>query len=238
MSGMQDVFEALASPVRREILWLVRDREVAAGELSRACELSPATMSQHLTVLRRAGLVQQRAEGNFRLYRANVERLRRLHSVLAADDGRWLQTHPHPEARHTTVRQNHVVSVAVHIPSPRHQVFGAFVDPETYSRWLGGPVSLVEGRFIASFGEGLQVRGRYEQVIEPSLIVMAWDFGDREIPLPGDELAAYAHFRDAPAGGCDVEVHQLVKSAEQIPRLTSAWTMVLGRLYEFFVPGL
>ncbi len=234
--GMQRVFDALASPVRREILWLVRDREVAAGELARMCELSPATISQHLTVLRGAGLVQQRVEGTFRLYRAEAELLARIHAVLAAEDGRWLRAHPHPEARHTVVTEGRVVTVGVTIPAPRAVVFDAFVDAKTYSRWFGADVTILDGRFLCTMPNGLQVRGRYEHVVAPSLLVMAWDFSDGGIPLPGHELQSYGHFGDADDGGCIVEVRQLVDRAEQLPRLTSAWTMVLGRLYEYFSP--
>ncbi|MFN0027068.1 MAG: metalloregulator ArsR/SmtB family transcription factor [Acidimicrobiales bacterium] len=238
--GMQRIFDALASPVRRELLWLVRDREVSAGDLARMCELSPATMSQHLTVLRRAGLVRQRAEGTFRLYQAEAETLARIHTVLAAEDSRWLQAHPHPEARHTVVSHGRVLTAGVTIPASRQDVFDAFVDAKTYSRWFGADVSIVDGRFHCTMPNGMQVRGRYDHVVEPSLIVMVWDFSDGDVPLPGDELVAYGHFTAAgdhpDADVCTVEVRQLVPRPEQLLRLTSAWTMVLGRLYEYFAP--
>jgi uncharacterized protein YndB with AHSA1/START domain len=234
--GMQGVFDALASPVRREILWLVHDREVAAGDLARMCELSPATMSQHLTVLRRAGLVRQRAEGTFRFYRAEAGLLARIHTVLAAEDGRWLRSRPHPEARHTTVTHGRVVTAQVTIPAPRSAVFDAFLDAGTYSRWFGADVTIIEGRFHCTMPTGMQIRGRYDQVVTPSLIVMVWDFSESGVPLPGHELVAYGHFTDAADGGCTVEVRQLAERSEQLGRLTSAWTMLLGRLYEYFVP--
>lgn len=234
--GMQQVFDALASPVRRELLWLVRDREVSAGDLARMCQLSPATISQHLAVLRRAGLIRQRAEGTFRLYRADAGLLAQLHTVLAAEDERWLQTHDHPEARHTHATEGRAITVKVTVPASRVEVFNAFLDAATYSRWFGATVSIIDGRFHCAMPDGMQVRGHYEHVVEPSLIVMVWDFSDAGVPLPGRELQAYGHFSDPGDGQCTVEIHQLVERPEQLPRLTSAWTMVLGRLYEFFAP--
>ena len=66
----QDLLDALASPIRREILWLVWDRELPAGEIAAAFEVTAPTISQHLAVLKAAGLVEMRVDGSFRRYRA------------------------------------------------------------------------------------------------------------------------------------------------------------------------
>jgi uncharacterized protein YndB with AHSA1/START domain len=83
---------------------------------------------------------------------------------------------------------------------------------------------------------GTQVRGRYEHVVAPELIVMAWDVADDQVPVPGDEHRAYAHLTTT-AGGCRVEVDQLVDTGEQATFMANAWRMVLGRLAEA-APGL
>src|SRR5437016_4587580 len=71
---MQAVLVALAEPRRREILRLVRDREMLAGEIAaRFPDVARPTVSEHLRVLRDAGLVHQRREGTRRLYRTRVE---------------------------------------------------------------------------------------------------------------------------------------------------------------------
>jgi DNA-binding transcriptional ArsR family regulator len=73
---MQSVLVALAEPRRREILRLVRDREMLAGEIAaRFPEVSRPTVSEHLKVLRDAGLLHQRRDGTRRLYRTRVEGL-------------------------------------------------------------------------------------------------------------------------------------------------------------------
>jgi DNA-binding transcriptional ArsR family regulator len=65
---------ALADGTRRQLLRLVRDGEVAAGDLAgQFPNLSRPAVSQHLRVLHDAGLVSVRAVGNHRLYRARVD---------------------------------------------------------------------------------------------------------------------------------------------------------------------
>jgi DNA-binding transcriptional ArsR family regulator len=83
---MQTVIQAISEPHRREILRLVRDRELAAGEIAARFEVTRPAISQHLTVLKNAGLVNERREGTRRLYRARPEGLAELRSFL---DGFW-----------------------------------------------------------------------------------------------------------------------------------------------------
>ena len=83
---MQTVVQALSEPRRREILRLVRDRERAAGEIAAHFDVTRPTVSQHLTLLKNAGLISERREGTRRLYRARPEGLAELRSFL---DGFW-----------------------------------------------------------------------------------------------------------------------------------------------------
>lgn len=73
---------AIADPIRRGLLELVRDREVAAGELAARFDVSRPAVSRHLRVLREAGLVRERRDGKRRLYRADPEPLAELRSWL------------------------------------------------------------------------------------------------------------------------------------------------------------
>ena len=81
---MEEALRALANPHRRTMLELVWDGERGAGELADASGLSPAAASQHLRVLREAGLVHVRAEGNRRLYRSDPARMAELREALEA----------------------------------------------------------------------------------------------------------------------------------------------------------
>jgi DNA-binding transcriptional ArsR family regulator len=83
---MQTVIQAISEPRRREILRLVRDRELPAGEIAARFEVTRPAISQHLTVLKNAGLVSERREGTRRLYRARPEGLDELRSFL---EGFW-----------------------------------------------------------------------------------------------------------------------------------------------------
>lgn len=62
-------FEALAEPNRRRILDVLRSGERPAGDLVQALAISQPGVSKHLKLLREAGLVSMRAEGQRRLYR-------------------------------------------------------------------------------------------------------------------------------------------------------------------------
>jgi DNA-binding transcriptional ArsR family regulator len=75
---------AISDPTRRRVLELVRDRELPAGEIAAAFEISRPAVSRHLRVLRRAGLVSERREGRLRLYRSDPEPLGELRRWLDA----------------------------------------------------------------------------------------------------------------------------------------------------------
>ncbi len=99
---MQTVVNALAEPRRRAILELVRDRELAAGEIARHFDVTRPAVSQHLSVLKGAGLVTERRAGTRRHYRARPEGLRELQSYLDefwSDGLRRLKTAAEAEQR-------------------------------------------------------------------------------------------------------------------------------------------
>jgi len=68
---MDAAIRALAEPRRRAILELIRNRELAAGEIAAHFDVTRPAISQHLTVLREAALVTERRDGARRLYRAD-----------------------------------------------------------------------------------------------------------------------------------------------------------------------
>lgn len=77
-----DILQVVAQPRRREILRLVWDEELSAGEIADRFDVSFPAVSQHLGVLKGAQLVSVRAEGRRRLYRANREALKTLRPIL------------------------------------------------------------------------------------------------------------------------------------------------------------
>ncbi len=70
MTNEEGVFKALASPVRREILFHLRRGEMSAGDIAGKFDIAAPTISRHLGVLKTAGLVSERRDGNRILYAA------------------------------------------------------------------------------------------------------------------------------------------------------------------------
>ena len=79
---METALKALSDPGRRRILTLVRDEERSAGEIAAEFTVTWPAISQHLRVLKEAGLVTERRDGAKRLYRARPEGLRDLRAYL------------------------------------------------------------------------------------------------------------------------------------------------------------
>ena len=84
--------KAIAGPRRRQILRLVLDAELSAGEIASHFEISGPAVSQHLGVLKETGLVEERRNGTRRLYRARPEGLAELKSFLDEFWGDRLET--------------------------------------------------------------------------------------------------------------------------------------------------
>jgi len=80
--AMEAALKAIAAPRRRRILSLVRDGELSAGEIAAHFDVTRPAVSQHLNVLKEAGLVSERRNGTKRLYRARPEGLAQLKAYL------------------------------------------------------------------------------------------------------------------------------------------------------------
>ena len=83
---MEAALRAIAGPRRRQILELVRDEELSAGDIAAQFDVTRPAISQHLNVLKEAGLVSERRNGTRRLYRARPEGLVELKQFL---EGFW-----------------------------------------------------------------------------------------------------------------------------------------------------
>ena len=72
---MDKIFKALADKNRRKILTLLKDRDKTVSELLKDFEIGQATLSSHLSVLRKAQLVDFKVDGKLRIYRLNKDLL-------------------------------------------------------------------------------------------------------------------------------------------------------------------
>jgi DNA-binding transcriptional ArsR family regulator len=81
-AGTDTVLRALADPHRREIIRLIQDTELPAGQIAANFTLTQQAVSQHLTVLKKAGLLEERREGTRRLYRFHSDALMPVRDLL------------------------------------------------------------------------------------------------------------------------------------------------------------
>lgn len=100
VASVDRVFLALANPVRRELLEILVDRPLSAGELSDRFALSRPAVAEHLKVLRDAGLVTDQPHGRHRIYR--------LTAAPLAELGDWL----HPFEKFWRARLGKLAEVA------------------------------------------------------------------------------------------------------------------------------
>jgi DNA-binding transcriptional ArsR family regulator len=84
-----DIFKVLADPTRRAVLERLASAELTATELREGFAISQPAMSQHIAVLRGAGLISERREGRFAHYRVAPEGMAPLHQWLAKYRAFW-----------------------------------------------------------------------------------------------------------------------------------------------------
>ncbi len=96
--GIDDVFAVIAEGTRRQILRQLRDGDMAVGELVVELQVSQPTVSKHLKVLREAGLVTMRAQGQKRYYSLETAPLGHVREWLAGFDAEDSQDVPAVDA--------------------------------------------------------------------------------------------------------------------------------------------
>jgi DNA-binding transcriptional ArsR family regulator len=84
-----DVFRAVSDPTRRGILDLLAGGDRAVRDLMQPFDVSQPAISQHLRVLREAGLVSERRQGRLRIYRLNPQPIRKVHQWAAHYERFW-----------------------------------------------------------------------------------------------------------------------------------------------------
>lgn len=89
---MSDTFDALANPVRRKILKLLRKQPMSAGDIADKFDLAKPTLSGHFSVLKSANLVTAERRGTTILYRLNLSVLEETMSALMDIAGTGCET--------------------------------------------------------------------------------------------------------------------------------------------------
>ena len=83
-----NVFKAISDPTRREILKLLNDKDLSAGEIAEHFDISKPDLTKHLNILREAELVSSEKQGNFVIYSINVTVLQQALSGFMAIFGK------------------------------------------------------------------------------------------------------------------------------------------------------
>ena len=83
-----NVFKAISDPTRREILKLLNDKDLSAGEIAEHFDISKPALTKHLNILREAELVSSEKQGNFVIYSINVTELQQALSGFMAIFGK------------------------------------------------------------------------------------------------------------------------------------------------------
>ena len=76
--GLQKTMKALSDPIRREILGMLKNGRMAAGDIASHFDISDAAISRHLSVLKEANLIRDTREGKFIFYDLNASVLEEL----------------------------------------------------------------------------------------------------------------------------------------------------------------
>ena len=88
--GLQNTLRALSDPIRREILELLKDGRLSAGEIGSNFDITGAAISRHLAVLKEADLIRDTREGKYIYYELNASVLEEimlwLVNLKGADD--------------------------------------------------------------------------------------------------------------------------------------------------------
>ena len=85
--GFQETFKALGDPTRRRILQILRDGAKTAGEIGSHFDMTGATISHHLAVLRQAGLITDDKRGKYIYYELNLSVLDEITGWIAGLKG-------------------------------------------------------------------------------------------------------------------------------------------------------
>lgn len=85
--GIHNTLKALADPIRREILNLLKKGKMSAGEITDHFEVTGASISRHLSVLKDAGLIRDEREGKFIIYELNASVLEEIMLWITALKG-------------------------------------------------------------------------------------------------------------------------------------------------------
>lgn len=233
---MDLVLRALVEPHRRRILALVRDRELPAGSIAERFRITRPAISQHLAVLKEAGLVVERRDGARRLYRAEPGALGDLRVYL--DEfraGRLAGLKREAESKDGRgIGERVSVERQVQVEAERETVWELLVHPNGATRWMGLEASFdlrIGGRYRVEVLPGLIASGTFLEIDPPRRLVHTWGWEDTDggpVP-PGSTIVAFDLAEDG--GGTRLRLsHRDLPSLDTAGSHSRGWGHYLARL--------
>jgi DNA-binding transcriptional ArsR family regulator len=238
-------FKAIADPNRRRILELVADDELTAGEIAEHFAVTRPAVSQHLSALKRAGLIGERRQGTRRLYRARRQglaaavlfvegvwdaqlgRLRR-----AAEEGPGSGAAPRSGALRMTERLS--LAREIVIAAPLDAVWSLLSDQGRVTRWMGvsAAFDLVPGgAYRLEVVPGQVASGEFVELEPPLRLAHTWGWEGyaRATVPPGSTIVSY-ELVGVPAGTLLRLRHHHLPSVRSAGSHDRGWGHYLPRL--------
>lgn len=180
---MDAVLRALADPTRRCILDLIASSEMAAGELARHFDVSHPAVSQHLAVLREAGLVEVRKDGTSRFYRARPAAMTPAKLFMEAFWDERLRQLAAATGEPPLIPEQITIEKEVLLAAPISDVWKLLTAPDMTNKWIGVSASIhavVGGPFRVEIVPGNFAVGEVLEVDKPHVLSHTWSWeGDR-----------------------------------------------------------
>lgn len=189
---METALKAIAEPNRRHILELIAETELTAGQISEHFDVTRPAISQHLTVLKLAGLVSERREGTRRLYQARRQGFAEAKLFLESlwDDrlGRLRREAERRSSGTGVITERFSVQREVLVVAPLDTVWELLTDGEQMSRWMGQSATFDPspgGSYRIEIVPGQVVAGEYVDIHPQRRLAFTWGWeGDAGMSVP------------------------------------------------------
>ena len=232
---MDAALRAIAEPRRREILRLVRRRELPAGAIAAHFAVTRPAISQHLRVLREAGLVDERRDGTRRLYRARpdtVEELRRFLDDFWTDRLERLRDAAEAKQRD---KEGALMAELVHeivVDASPGTIYELLTVADEHVRWMGTEAKLDPrpgGTYRVLVAGAYPAAGEFVEVVPHQKVVFTfgWDAPANPVPPGSSTIEISLH----PEGSkTRVRLVHRDLPEEVVGEHTHGWAHYLGRL--------
>lgn len=236
---MESVLKAISEPNRRLILQLVAEDELNAGEISKHFNITRPAISQHLTVLKQAGLISERRQGVQRLYQARRQGFAEARLFLEGFwDDRLGRLRRAVEQQHTThtgeMTERLSVEREIFIDASPETVWALLTDADEATRWMGRNATFDPspgGGYRTEVVPGQVVVGEFVDIDPPHRLAHTWGWeGDANTTVPvGSTIVTYELLPTA--GGTLLRLtHRDLPSVDSAGSHSRGWGHYLERL--------